>query len=136
MNDDTTAHDRSLLAAMAGLIAVASIVVIVDAGAGRPKLAGVGLQRLGQLLFVLGFAAGAGHFLRRDATWLASGSGLFALAWALLFAEGWLNPALGGEFMSLVLIVLTLGGVFVVVGVVADTRLQAVLSRDPQLSRQ
>ena len=103
-------------------IALGAIVVVLAGSAGRPTIGGVGLHRLGQLLFVAGFALGSGYHSVLGHQLQTVGFACLAAAWALLFVDWLLVPLLDGAFLALLVGVLALGGALVVLGIIGDAR--------------
>jgi hypothetical protein len=106
-----------------GTAIVLGALVVVGAGsAGRPTVGSVGLHRVGQLLFVAGFAFGGGYHYRLGHRLQTVGFACLSAAWALLFVHWLLVPLLDGVFFALLVAVLALGGALVVLGIIGDAR--------------
>ncbi|RXK51896.1 hypothetical protein [Halorientalis pallida] len=111
-----------LVLASGTAIALGALVVVAAGSATQPTVGSVGLHRLGQVLFVAGFALGSGyhHVLGHEVQ--AVGFACLSVAWALLFVDWLLVPLLDGVFFALLIGVLALGGALVVLGIIGDAR--------------
>jgi len=103
-------------------IVVGALVVVAAGSAGRPSVGPVGVHRLGQALFVAGFALGGGYHYVLGHELQAAGFVVLAVAWALLFVDWLLRQSLGGAYFALLIAVLALGGALVVLGIFGDTQ--------------
>jgi hypothetical protein len=120
---DQRPESADVLVLASGTAIVLGALVVVGAGsAGRPTVGSVGLHRIGQLLFVAGFALGSGYHYVLGHELQAVGFACLAAAWALLFVDWLLVPLLDGAFFALLIAVLALGGALVVLGIIGDAR--------------
>ncbi|WP_424017866.1 hypothetical protein ACOZ4N_18650 [Halorientalis pallida] len=122
MVDQRPESAEGLVLASGTAIVLGALVVVGAGSAGRPTVGPVGLHRLGQLLFVAGFALGSGYHSVRGHELQAVGLACLAAAWALLFVDWLLAPMLDGAFFALLVAVLALGGALVVLGIIGDAR--------------
>ncbi|AQL43465.1 hypothetical protein BV210_12525 [Halorientalis sp. IM1011] len=111
-----------LLLAAGAAIAVGAIVVVLAGSAGHPSVGPIGLHRIGQALFVAGFALGGGYHYVLGHGLQAAGFGCLAVAWGLLFVDWLLEPLLSGAYIPLLVAVLALGAALVVLGIFGDAQ--------------
>lgn len=132
MSDRQAAIHDALILLTSGSIVGGALVVITAAGLGFPQYFGLGLSRIGQLLFVVGFSAGAVYFYITDRDWPSAGMAFVALTWAVSFAD-WL---LGDLFVYVSLAVITAGLVIILVGFKAQRHLRDAISKTVETDHQ
>jgi hypothetical protein len=101
-------------------VVLGAVVTLVGAGLEGSALFGIGLTRVGQVLFVAAFLSGGMYCVTRDQNWRAAGLVVIAVGWALLIVDGVLRALLGSAFIQLVVAVLVLGCGLVLVGLIRD----------------
>lgn len=110
------------------VLATGTLAVLIGARASLPSVLDIGILRLGQLLFVAGFAIGALGFANLGYRFYTIGCACMGAVWGILFVVDVIGNPFGDTFAYVLLVPLVVGLMFLIMGIVSDEQAARVLT--------